>query len=376
MIPSTVSLLPAWFCLVNFLRVASGACTSSEITATYDMVFFGDWSKGAFPKQYPTFRKSAQWSPLMGVVHNSRFTMWEENRVSSDPFAHFAEGTDFGSLRRAFSSPDVFTTIGSDRITQGVGTSSTQFSVNREFPKMSFAVRIDPSPDWFVGLSGLDLCQNGEWLQELTLDLYPYDAGTDQGFMFTSPDYPEPHRRPITEITSSKPSHPANSFYYPRLAHLPRIAHVTLRRAQNAQPAWMTVLRDTGMTVSEEGSREVSKSDKQRGSSKDPKGGVIPTDEVLTPLDCEVTNWGAWSPCDQTCKVGLKRRFRIVLQQPKNGGAACPDLVDLVICDQMMALLKPQKKACAKKHIAKEKKRYMKQITRNFNTKGKRKYIF
>ena len=104
--------------------------------------------------------------------------------------------------------------------------------------QFSFAVRIVPSPDWFVGQSSLELCRDGAWITDLTLDLYPFDAGTDQGFMFTSPDYPEPQRLPISEITSRKPSHPANSFFYPRLAHLPRIAHFRLTKIENVEPSW------------------------------------------------------------------------------------------------------------------------------------------
>lgn len=87
----------------------------------------------------------------------------------------------------------------------------------------------------------------------MTLDLYPFDAGTDQGFMFTSPDFPEVPRQPIVEITSRVPSHPANSFFYPRVAHLPRIAHVTLSRVHNAQPAWMRLLQsDRGVAGTEQ----------------------------------------------------------------------------------------------------------------------------
>lgn len=104
-----------------------------------------------------------------------------------------------------------------------------------------------------MGQSSLDLCRSGEWLHDMTLDLYPFDAGTDQGFMFTSPDFPEVPRQAIVEITSRVPSHPANSFFYPRVAHLPRIAHVTLSRVHNAQPAWMRLLQsDRGVAGTEQ----------------------------------------------------------------------------------------------------------------------------
>lgn len=38
---------------------------------------------------------------------------------------------------------------------------------------------IDPSPDWFLGVSGLELClENCSWAESRTLELYPWDAGT------------------------------------------------------------------------------------------------------------------------------------------------------------------------------------------------------
>lgn len=41
---------------------------------------------------------------------------------------------------------------------------------------------IDPSPDWFVGVSRLELClDNGSWVESKVLDLFPWDAGTDSG---------------------------------------------------------------------------------------------------------------------------------------------------------------------------------------------------
>eukprot|EP00057_Strongylocentrotus_purpuratus_P016048 XP_011670522.1 PREDICTED: spondin-2-like [Strongylocentrotus purpuratus] len=378
MIPTVTSLLAATFWLVSSLQVASGACRSSEESVTYELTFHGDWSQTAFPKQYPIYRKNAQWSPVLGAVHNSRFQMWKEGEVSSEPFSRFVQGADIKNLRPALTgrSTDVYTTFASDGVPSGVGSTSIQFRMHREFTEVSFAVRIDPSPDWFVGQSSLDLCRSGEWLHDMTLDLYPFDAGTDQGFMFTSPDFPEVPRQPIVEITSRVPSHPANSFFYPRVAHLPRIAHVTLSRVHNAQPAWMRLLQsDRGVAGTEQDNAIPKNKSRFYGLIKDSKATTTISDQVLTPLDCEVTSWGGWSHCDVTCRVGLKRRFRLVQQKPMNHGEACADLVDVVICDKTMALVKPEKKKCAQKHIAKEKKRYMKQQLRNFNTKGKRKYI-
>lgn len=44
---------------------------------------------------------------------------------------------------------------------------------------------LGPSPDWNVGLSAEDLCTaECGWVQRLTKDLLPWDAGTDSGHSY------------------------------------------------------------------------------------------------------------------------------------------------------------------------------------------------
>jgi hypothetical protein len=45
---------------------------------------------------------------------------------------------------------------------------------------------IAPSPDWFVGVSSLNLLENGQWASNKVVDLYAYDAGTDSGTTYIS----------------------------------------------------------------------------------------------------------------------------------------------------------------------------------------------
>lgn len=63
-----------------------------------------------------------------------------------------------------------------------------------------------------------------------SLQVDPLDAGTDNGLTFTSPNWPTSPAERIFRITSSYPDHPAHSFYYPTLSHLPRIATFTITK--------------------------------------------------------------------------------------------------------------------------------------------------
>lgn len=70
----------------------------------------------------------------------------------------------------------------------------------------------------------LQLCVGGSWIDTVTVELDPLDAGTDNGFTFTAPNWPTAPQGVIYRITSRYPAHPAGSFYYPKSKRLPPIA--------------------------------------------------------------------------------------------------------------------------------------------------------
>lgn len=69
--------------------------------------------------------------------------------------------------------------------------------------QVSFAVRIVPSPDWFVGIDSLNLCEKDRWKEQISLDLFPYDAGTDSGFTFSAPNFATIPQDTISEVSLS-----------------------------------------------------------------------------------------------------------------------------------------------------------------------------
>ena len=97
----------------------------------------------------------------------------------------------------------------------------------RSVVQVSMMSKLVPSPDWFVGVDSIDLCSNGRFLDSVTVESDPFDAGTDNGFTFTSPNWPTTPPGVIFRITNVYPTHPAGSFHYPDLPELPTIAAFT-----------------------------------------------------------------------------------------------------------------------------------------------------
>ena len=96
--------------------------------------------------------------------------------------------------------------------------------------------KLVPSPDWFVGVDSLDLCEAGHLAASVSRDLAPQDGGTDNGFTFTSPNWPTQPRGVIFSISSRYPTHPAGSFHYPHLENLPVIATIRFDKVSNSLP--------------------------------------------------------------------------------------------------------------------------------------------
>lgn len=51
------------------------------------------------------------------------------------------------------------------------------------------------------------------------------------------------------------------------------------------------------------------------------------------PVDCEVSDWGAWTDCSETCGGGTRLRTREVVTDPEGDGQGCPPLVESEDCN-------------------------------------------
>jgi len=56
-----------------------------------------------------------------------------------------------------------------------------------DHPLLTLVSMIAPSPDWVIAVPNIDLQEsNGDWKDTITLNVFPYDAGTDNGLDYTS----------------------------------------------------------------------------------------------------------------------------------------------------------------------------------------------
>ncbi len=144
-------------------------------------------------------------SPLIGGTHNSSATFWRDGALASDGIKDMAERGRTSPLDSEVQAAIAAGTA--ERILRGdgiasPGTTTIEFEISPAFPLVTLVTMVAPSPDWFTGVSGLNLLDGTRWLDERTVSLIPWDAGTDSGETFTSPDRATIPREPIFRIVT------------------------------------------------------------------------------------------------------------------------------------------------------------------------------
>ena len=152
----------------------------AQDTATYEMTFRGLWTADDITDS--SLPGSAHFTQVIGATHNAETSLWEAGALASPGVELVAELGNTSALRREISDnanagPAI--AAGSSFIGPGA-TVSTVFTVDASLPLVSVLSMVAPTPDWFVGVSNLRLYDGG-WRDRVTVDLYPYDAGTEDG---------------------------------------------------------------------------------------------------------------------------------------------------------------------------------------------------
>lgn len=153
-------------------------------SASYRMTFQGVWTRSVTPDGLPP---GAHFSPLIGSVHNEQTSFWRAGERATPEMERVAELGRQANLAALMSrDPHVLAVL--ERFLPGGGTVSTtiEFQADKAHPLVTMVTMIAPSPDWFVGVSGLSLLDSeGNWSNDLDVDLFPYDAGTEEGTEFS-----------------------------------------------------------------------------------------------------------------------------------------------------------------------------------------------
>ena len=188
-------LLPA------VVAICVGAPTTAQDAgnATYSVTFTGSWTTDSTPGGVVS---SAHFTTLIGAVHNSNVTFWQSGGMASPGIESMAETGATGTLRNEIeASAHAHAVIRQGGSFARTGTATFDLDVPDDHPLITLTSMIGPSPDWFVGINGLSLLDGqGDWLATVQVNLYPYDAGTEDGEEFSLSNPATNPRGVITSI--------------------------------------------------------------------------------------------------------------------------------------------------------------------------------
>ncbi|XP_011336912.1 uncharacterized protein LOC105279061 isoform X2 [Ooceraea biroi] len=187
------------------------------------------WSRARFPRHYPEWKPPAQFGKLFGRTHDSSYILYRLSEKLSPGAQLYVETGRVDELDTD-GDPNILHSFIGAPVLRGEGTSVTRVFLDSNHTLISIMARINPSPDWFVGVDSFQLCVDGNWVDTVTVELDPFDGGTDNGFTFTATNWPTQPKGIVYRITSRYPAHPAGSFYYPNLLRLPPIATLTFTK--------------------------------------------------------------------------------------------------------------------------------------------------
>jgi len=176
----------------------------SQNTAQYDLTFEATWSSSTHPTDFPS---NPHFSWMIGATHNSSVSFWTPGTTASNGIKSMAETGGTSTLRseiNAEKSKGNANTIILGRVFNSPGSDKVTFTIDARWSLVTVTSMLAPSPDWFVGVRGLNLMgSDGNWKTREEVELFVYDAGTDSGTNYGSANLVTNPRENISRIETA-----------------------------------------------------------------------------------------------------------------------------------------------------------------------------
>lgn len=199
---------PAFTTLMTLVILAASckkednAAEESQFSeATYSVEITGKWVQPDF-----TVPANVHFTSFAGMVHNADGELWKPGKLASKGVENVAEVgnttvilSEIDSVIRTKNALSlIFFTPPS-----ATGVRKSTIYCNSNYSRVSMVSMIAPTPDWFVGLSGLHLYSNNRWTADTTIQLFVYDAGTEDGDVFGYSNPATTPQQPIKLLDAS-----------------------------------------------------------------------------------------------------------------------------------------------------------------------------
>ena len=198
--------------LLPLLLFSIAVSTAQTDDAIYTVIFESNWSQDTHPHSSGSLPSGAHWSQFVGVTHNDEVQFVGMGILASPGIESVAETGNtalfFSEVNAAVSAGNAYEQpISGTILDTPLGNLELgDFQVNIDYPLLSAVSMIAPSPDWMIAIDGVSLIDgDGNWILEQTFDVYAYDAGTDSGPDYSSPNMDTDPQEPISSLQGVTP---------------------------------------------------------------------------------------------------------------------------------------------------------------------------
>ena len=187
---------------------------SAQSFASYDISFTSTWNS----MDHGILPSNAHWSNLVGATHNANITFLEMGSMATEGIENVAElglNTVFNSeVQNAIVSgnADQWFNMPFEDFAAITSVTLNDVLVAQEYSLLTLVSMIAPSPDWMIAVNSLNLWNTSanNWKESFTVDLFPYDTGTENGFGYSSNNTETIPQGVITNIAGAT-SYPFNT---------------------------------------------------------------------------------------------------------------------------------------------------------------------
>ncbi|MFK5878881.1 MAG: spondin domain-containing protein [Flavobacteriaceae bacterium] len=184
-------------------------CTSqifAQSVATYDITFTSVWNA----TDHGTLPSGAHWSNLIGANHiltNEFLQMGTMASLGVESVAETGANSEFeNEINASVMANDSEQLINVASVSTATGSVTiSNLEIDEQYPLLTLISMIAPSPDWFIALNSYDLRQGGSWVSNATIDLFPYDAGTEEGTAYSTSNAATMPQENITSLVNIAP---------------------------------------------------------------------------------------------------------------------------------------------------------------------------
>ena len=200
------------FVILSLIALLFFACTDDEdmvpneaIQSTEYLVTFNiNWNSTDFPINYPS---NAHFSRLIGWSHESNPSFFKIGTLASDGIKNMAEtgGTSplDDELKQLIEEGKGHKHFIGSNLSSGTGEIEIRVEVTEQNSSITLATMIAPSPDWYIAVVDINLMENNSFVDQKTVEAHVYDAGTDSGTTYSSPNDVTAPQNPITLFVDS-----------------------------------------------------------------------------------------------------------------------------------------------------------------------------